>query len=143
MAIMDARLEFCDATSLAGAVATTVRGNIIDMGVANKDYGDGTPVYLHVRIGTVVAAAATSTLAFFLQESASTTAGSFANKLTLKAAANVGSDTTNYYAAGYKVYDGALPSVSYKRYLRIATTIATTPIASGTVDAFLSLDPTD
>ena len=137
MAIMDARLEFADATSVGGVVATTAVGNVIDMGVEGKNYGDGTPIYLHVRM--VAAATGTTnvaTIAWYLQESASTTAGSFATKLTLKAAT-----TTPTYVAGYKVYDAALPSVSYKRYLRLATAIATSSVTAGTCDAFLSLDP--
>lgn len=137
MAIMDYRLEFCDATSIAGAVATTVIGNIIDLGVANKDYGDGAPIYLHVRMNALAAVTTTSsTIAFYLQESSSTTAASFANKLTLKAATGYAT-----YVAGYKVYDGALPSATYKRYLRLARTVAAATVNSGSVDAFISLDP--
>ena len=142
MAIMDYRLEFCDATTLAGAIATTVRGNIIDLGAAG-DVGDGTPIYMHVRMGATAAATtsglAHGTLAFYLQESASTTAASFANCITLKSA----TATSTSYAAGYKVYDGALPARTYKRYLRLATAIATSELVAGTCDAFLSLDPVD
>ena len=149
MAIMDARLEFCDGSSLAAAVGTTVIGNVIDLGsfrtyndaARDMDIGDGTPVYLHARIGTIAAAAHTATLAFYLQEASTNTPASFANKLTLKAAANVSTTVAGPYVAGYRIYDGALPSMTYKRYLRIASTVATTPIASGTVDCFLSLDP--
>ena len=139
MAIMDARLEFADSVSIAHAVGTTVHGNIIDLGVANKDYGDGAPIYLHVRMNAAAAASAgSSSIAFNLQEAGSTTAASFANKLTLKAASAFAN-----YVAGYKVYDGALPSVSYKRYLRLVSAVTLTPTTGGTVDAFISLDPRD
>jgi hypothetical protein len=78
----------------------------------------------------------TSTIAFYLQEANSATAASFATALTLKAATVVGT-----YAAGYKVYDAALPSRAYKQYLRLATAIATSTVTAGTCDAYLSLDP--
>lgn len=148
MAIMDARLEFCDATSLAGAIATTVRGNIIDLGATRTfndsardfDRADGTPIYMHVRIVTAITTTSSpggaATLAFYLQEAGSTTAASFANAVTLKSATAKGT-----YIAGYKVYDGALPSRSYKRYLRLATAIATSELTAGSCDAFISLDP--
>ena len=147
MAIMDARLEFCDATTLVGAVATTVRGNIIDLGTAstfndstrNADYGDGTPIYMHVRIGTATAgtgSGVSATLSFVLQEAGSNTPASFATAVTLMPAT-----ARATYVAGYKVYDGALPSRTYKRYLRLATAIATSTITGGTCDAWISLDP--
>ena len=148
MAIMDYRLEFCDSTSIAAAVGTTVIGNTIDLGAfrtfndsaRDMDIGDGNPVYLHARMNAIAAAAHTATLAFYLQEASTNTPASFANKLTLKAAANVSTTVAGPYVAGYRIYDGALPSATYKRYLRIATTIATTPLTAGTVDIFLSLD---
>ena len=145
MAIMDYRLEFADSTSVGAAVATTVVGNIIDLGAAstfndstrNADYGDGTPIYLHVRMNAAATGTTNvSTIAFYLQEAGSTTAASFANALTLKAATVVGT-----YVAGYKVYDAALPSRSYKRYLRLAAAVATSSLTAGTVDGFISLDP--
>jgi len=145
MAIMDSRLEFCDGVSLAGAVATTVRGHTIDLGVEKKDYGDGTPIYLHARIGTAAVtttgngagAHGAATLAFFLQEAQYNTPASFASVVVLKAASAV-SPTMR---AGYRIYEGALPARTYKRYLRIATATATSTLAAGTIDAWLDLDP--
>ena len=145
MAIMDYRLEFADATSVGAAVATTVVGNIIDLGAAstyndttrNADYGDGTPIYMHVRmVAAATGATSASTLAFYLQEAGSTTAASFANAVTLKTATVVGT-----YVAGYRVYDAALPSRTYKRYLRLACAVATSTVSAGTCDAYISLDP--
>jgi hypothetical protein len=147
MAIMDARLEFCDATTLVGAVATTVRGNTIDLGAArtfndadrNADIGDGTPIYMHVAIGTAIATTAntgSATLSFVLQEANTNTPASFATAFVLSPAT-----ARATHVAGYNVYDGALPSRPYKRYLRLATAIATSSLTAGTVDAFLSLDP--
>lgn len=140
MAIMDYRLEFCDATTLVGATGTTVRGNTIDLGVANKDYADGTPIYMHARVGTAAATTsglAHATLAFILQEAAVNTPASFGTAVTLKSA----TATSTSYGAGYKIYDGALPTRKYKRYLRLVSTIATSVLVAGTVDAFISLDP--
>ena len=135
--IMDYRLEFADSVSIAHAVGTTVHGNVIDMGVANKDYGDGEPIYLHVRMNAAAAASAgSSSIAFNLQEAGSTTPASFATKLVLKAASAFAN-----YTAGYRVYQAALPSTSYKRYLRIVSAVTLTPTTGGTVDAWISLDP--
>ena len=146
MAIMDARLEFCDGVSLGGAVATTVRGHTIDLGVEKKDYGDGTPVYLHARIGSGAVnttgngagAHGAATLEFYLQEAKYNTPASFATILILKSATAV----SPLMRAGYKIFEGALPSRTYRRYLRLATATATSTLtATGTLDAYLSLDP--
>jgi hypothetical protein len=141
MAIMDSRLEFCDATTLVGATGTTVRGHTIDLGVANKDYADGTPIYMHARIGATAAATtsglAHATLAFVLQEAAVNTPASFGTAVTLKSA----TATSTSYGAGYKIYDGALPTRKYKRYLRLVSTIATSVLVAGTCDAWINLDP--
>lgn len=145
MAIMDYRLQFCDGTSLAGAVATTVRGDTIDLGVEKKDYGDGTPIYLHARIGTAAVtttgngagAHGAATLEFYLQEAQYNTPASFATILTLKSATAVSTTMRN----GYRVFEGALPARTYKRYLRIATATAVSTLAAGTLDCWLDLDP--
>ena len=137
MAIMDYRLEFCDATAVSGAVATTVRGNVLDLGVNAKNYGAGTPVYLHVRMNTIAAGKVTATMAMYLQDARTNIAASFANILTLKSACT---PVATEYALGKVIYNGILPAgITLKQYIRLVTTIAGSPVTAGRVDAWLDL----
>jgi hypothetical protein len=135
MAIMDYRLEFCDATAVSGATGATVVGNVIDMGANATDWGSGTPVWLHLRMKTAAGRnVGVPTLAFVLENAATNTPASFGTALTLKAATTYAS-----YTAGFKVYEAVLPAISLKRYLRLKCTIATSACTSGQLDAYMSL----
>jgi len=144
MAIMDAKLSFYDAQSLAGASAVTIQGNTIDLGPAvdanstaiNPNAGRGEPVYIHVRVGTAVTGnAATGTVALYLQDATANSAASFSNLMNLNLA-GASSMTHNLLTAGKLIYSGALPPVC-KRYLRVKGTLGGATCAAGTVDAWL------
>jgi hypothetical protein len=144
MAIMDKKLEFHDASALAGNSGATLLGNTIDVGPAvniygtavNPNVGRGEPIYLHARINAVLAGhPATGTLALFLQHSYSTTAASFTNLVNLNLA-GAASMTQNKLTAGKLVYTGALPA-GCRRYLRVKATIGGATTTGGTLDAWL------
>ena len=66
MAIIDSKLELCDAQTLASTTTSGVHiGNIIDLGAAGKDgwgnslvesIGEGGTIYLNVNVNTVLSA---------------------------------------------------------------------------------------
>ena len=144
MAIMDSKLSFYDAQSLAGASGVTIQGNTVDTGPSvdwnstarNPNVGRGEPVYIHVRVGTAVTGnAATGTVALYLQDATANSAASFSNLVNLNLA-GASSMTQNLLTAGKLVYSGALPPVC-KRYLRVKGTLGGATCAAGTVDAWL------
>jgi len=66
MAIIDSKLELCDAQTLASTTTSGVHiGNIIDLGAAGKDgwgnalvesIGEGGQIYMNVNVNTVLSA---------------------------------------------------------------------------------------
>ena len=71
--IIDERLEFADAVSVAAAAGTANIGDIIDMSVA-RDIGMGQPVYLVIGVDTeIITGGAAGTLKFLLVSDATST----------------------------------------------------------------------
>lgn len=142
MAIMDYRAQLCDATAFSGAKSATIISTyIVDVGHAKAYPGRGEPIYLYVKTGNAFTStsAAAGTLALWLQDSTSTTAASFTNKLNinLNGAASM---THNLLTADKLLFAGVIPPTC-KRYLRIKGTIGVTPITSGTIEAWLDIAP--
>lgn len=147
MAILDERLEFADATSVAAAAGTALIGDVIDLETA-RDIGNGQPLYLVITTDTeIITGGSAGTIQFKLAsdaQAAIATDGSatdhWASRLfvTDDAAAN---DTL--MNAGGIIACIALPAEGpvYERYLGILAVIATTTVTAGKINAFLTLDP--
>ena len=131
MAIMDARLEFSDAASLATAAGNTILSDVLDLGAASPDIGRGEPIWCHVRVGTAAAGSASATLQCSVQHS-STGTGGWTDLITTSAQA-VGD-----LEAGLRLVEQPLPA-SMERYLRCAYAVAVSAISGGSVDAWLDL----
>ncbi len=137
--IMDERLEFADAVSVAAAAGTALIGDVIDLGATPQDLGNGKPMYLVITTSTeIITGGAAGTLKFQLASDAAAaidtgtfvTDGTDANDAQLK--------------AGGIIYMGALPtggSRAYERYLGILAVTATTTTTAGAINAFLTDDP--
>jgi hypothetical protein len=147
MAIMDKKLEFYDAQALAGSTAATFAGNTIDLGPAKDWYGNnkipntgrGEPIYVHARIGTVVAGeSATATLAMYLQHGGTDSPASFSNLINMNLA-GAASMTINKLTAGKLIFSGILP-IGVKRYVRVKSTIGGGTITGGTVDCWMDAE---
>lgn len=146
--IMDERLEFADAVSVAAAAGTALIGDVIDSSSVARDLGSGHPVYLVITVDTeVITAGAAGTIKFQLAsdaQAAIATDGSATVHLdtgtfvTDDAAAN--SAKLN---AGSTLFYGMLPGEGnvYERYLGVLAVIATTEVTAGKINAFLTLDP--
>jgi hypothetical protein len=148
MTIMDKKLDFWDAQSVAGTSAASIAGNTIDLGPAvdwngtavNPNKGRGNPIYIHARVGTKIAGDSDATLALFLQDATSTTAASFANLMNMNLA-GAASMATGSLTAGKLVFSGAIPN-GHKRYLRVKGVVGTaTTITAGTVDVWMTDSP--
>lgn len=144
--ILDARNEFCDATSVAAAAGTALVGNVIDLGSVTNYPANSDGLYLVISVDTeVITGGSAGTIQFKLAsdaQAAIATDGSAtvhytsASLVTDDSAAN--SDLLN---AGGQICAVELPRGSYERYLGILCTIGTTTVTAGAINAFLTNDP--
>jgi hypothetical protein len=143
--ILDDRLEFADATSVAAAALI---GDVIDLQVA-RDIGNGQPVYLVITTATeIITGGVAGTVKFQLVSDAQAA-------IAVDGSATVHLDTGTFVTddaaansaqlnAGGVIACIALPLQGpvYERYLGILCITATTTTTAGAINAFLTLDPT-
>lgn len=144
--ILDERLEFADATSVAAAAGTALIGDVIDLEVV-RDIGAGEPLYLVITTDTEIITGGTAgTINFKLASDAQA------------AIATDGSATVHFQTKDYVTDDAAandaqlnaggviavvalpMEGAVYERYLGILATIATTTVTAGKINAFLVKD---
>lgn len=145
--ILDDRLEFCDAVSVAltaGANAQNI-GDIIDTSVA-RDLGNGQPLYLVITVDTsIITAGAAGTISFLLvSDSTSTIATDGSQTIHFESRSFVtDDDALNDLDAGATAVVVALPWEGrvYERYLAVQARVLTTSTTAGKINAFLTHDP--
>lgn len=147
--ILDEFNEFADNVSVAAAAGTALIGDVIDLGDTTQDIGNGEPLYLVLKTGSteIITGGTAGTIQFFLCSDSLATLGaatvaSCTTHLTSSSLvtddAGANSDALN---AGGTIIVAALPQGTYERYLGILCTIGTTTVTAGTVNAFLTKDP--
>lgn len=147
--IMDDLLEFADATSVAAAAGTALIGDVIDLGSAGENPGNGQPLYVLIRPSTeIITGGAAGTLTFKVAsdaQAAIATDGTATEHVVTTAFVTDGTDANDAeLKVGGTILQIALPiSGTYERYLGILAVTATTTTTAGAVDAFLSYDPNE
>jgi hypothetical protein len=150
MAILDERTEFADAFSVAVAASTIIVGDVIDLvGAATPlgfDIGNGEQVYLVIQTETeIVTGGVAGTIQFRLtSDSTANLATSPTTHFETKAFVTDDSAANdNELNAGGIIAAVALPleGVLYERFLGILAVVATTTITAGTVNAYLTKNP--
>lgn len=148
--ILDERLEFADAVSVAAAAGTALIGDVIDLQGSSLnttiDQGNGEAMYLVITTATeIITGGAAGTIKFQLAsdaQAAIATDGSATvhfdtgTLVTDDAGAN-----DNRLNAGGVIAIVALPWGTYERYLGILCVTATTTTTAGAINAFLTHDP--
>lgn len=139
-AIIDKRNEFCDAVALnTGGAASYLIGDVIDLGAAARDIGNGEPLYLMITVDTSVDSAADNTVQQFHlcsdAQAAIAVDGSATYHFSTKAIAQAN------LTAGTRVACVALPLGDYERYLGIVQTTSVAAATAGKINAFLTKDP--
>lgn len=146
--ILDERLEFADATSVAAAAGTALIGDVIDLSSVARDVGQGRELWFVITVDTeIITGGSAGTLQFILAsdaQAAIATDGSATAHYTSRlfvtddSAAN---DTA--MNAGEVVVAVPLPAEGpvYERYLGVLAVTATTTTTAGKINAFLTLDP--
>ena len=151
--LLDERLEFADATSVAAAAGTALIGDVIDLDSPDVSPNstldlEGTDMYLVIQTDTeIITGGSAGTVQFFLVSDALATlgAGVVADCTThIASAVFITDDSAANSAelnAGGIIFAGKLPRGSYERYLGILCTTATTTTTAGKINAFLTADP--
>lgn len=145
--LLDERLEFADAVSVAAVASTALIGDVIDLQVA-RDIGRGNPLYLVITTDTeIITAGSAGTIKFQLASDAQAA-------IATDGSASVHIDTGTFVTddaaandaqmnAGGVIFAGPLPLEGrvYERYLGILAVIATTTVTAGKINAFLTTEP--
>lgn len=145
--IMDERTEFADNVSVAAGAGTALIGDVIDLGSTSSDVGNGETIYLVIQTGSteIITGGSAGTVRFQL---ASDAAAAIATDGTASVHFDTGTIVTDDAAAndarlnaGGIIAMVALPIATYERYLGILCVTATTTTTAGTINAFLTKDP--
>jgi hypothetical protein len=144
--IMEENLEFLDAGSAANEAGTTLLGDVIDLGAASRDIGNGHAMYLVIQVVTAADGGAGA-------------GGLLSFSLCSDAAAAISTDGTQTIHFTTDVFTAAqLPAgkqmvfplpmgdtqsgdAGYERYLGICGTQSVEGEDDLTLNAFLTLDP--
>ncbi len=142
----DGDLRMSDAqafTSTGDQASTTNALNPVGKdvwGTAKKqNAGEGGGLFLHVRVPVAFTSATplTATLTVKLQQSPSTTAGSFSDILTIASGV-----TRVGLTKGKELYRAGVPA-ALDKYLRMNYTTAAAIWTAGALEAWISTDPSD
>jgi hypothetical protein len=147
--ILDERNEFCDATSVALTAGASWQniGDVIDVGLAARDIGNGEPVYLVVTVDTGINAAGAGSIAFRMASDDSGTIHASTSTVhavspTLTTSTTSGDAPSGALRAGQVLWVTALPMEGnvYERYVGIQTLVSTQDTSAGKVNVFLTRD---
>jgi hypothetical protein len=136
--ILDERTEFCDATSLnTGAAGSYLIGDVVDLGVAGRDIGQASPLYLVMEVDTTATSGGSATGQFNLVTDDNSSLSS-PTVLFSSRAFPVAS-----MVAGVTLLVAQLPieGVAYERYIGIQQVTGTAAFTAGKVNAFLTHTP--
>lgn len=146
--IMDERLEFADAVSVAAAAGTALIGDVISLGSVHRDVGEGQPLFLVITTDTeIITGGVAGTVKFQLVSDAQ---AAIATDGTATVHFDTGTFVTDDSAANSAQLNAGgviavvpLPSEGavYEAFLGILAVTATTTTTAGKINAFLTLDP--
>lgn len=137
--IIDSLNEFCDATALSTAATGIANvGNIIDLGAAHRDIGNGEDVYLVIQVDTAVTSAGAATVEFDLVSDSTTTIAVDGSATVHWRSAAIPKATL---VAGYTmVVELPNEAPTYERYLAVQQNVGTAALTAGKINAFLVKD---
>lgn len=147
--IMDELLEFADAVSVAAAAGTALIGDVIDLGSAHRDIGNGRPCWLVITTDTeIITGGSAGTIKFQLVSDAQAA-------IAVDGSATVHIDTGTFVTDDSAANDAQMNAGGiiaciplpvegkvYEEFLGILAIIATTTVTAGKINAFLTFDPT-
>jgi len=149
--LLDERLEFADALSVAAAAGTVLLGDVVDLKApsispnATVDIS-GSGLFLVIQTDTEIITGGTAgTIQFKLvsdAQAAIATDGSATEHIVTSALVTDDSAANDSRLnAGGNIFVGPLPPGNYERYLGVLVVTGTTTTTAGKVNAFLTADP--
>lgn len=145
--ILDERNEFADNVAVQTNTSTTLIGDVIDLGSASRDIGNGETMYLVIKTGAteITTGGAAGTIKFQLASDAQAAIATDGTATVHFDTGNIVNDdaaaNSALLNAGATIAQVAVPLGTYERYLGVLCTTATTAPNAGTIDAFLTKDP--
>lgn len=131
--ILDERTEFCDATSLnTGAAGSYIIGDVIDLGLAGRDIGNGEPLEFVVQVDTTATSGGSATGLFSLVTDDNS---SLSSPTVIVSSPAIAVATL---VAGYTALRVKIPAGTYERYIGVQQTTGTAAFTAGKVNAFLT-----
>ena len=129
---LDKENELADGQAVT---ATAISENVIDLGAANQDVGNGEQMFLVIQCDTTATAAGAATVDFSI-ESDSTV--DLATSPTVHS--STGAIGKAALVAGMDAVVLPLPPADYERYLGVRSTVATGPLTAGNFSMFITKD---
>ncbi len=138
--ILDERLEFADAESVAGGTGTSLLGDVIDLETA-RNIGVDSNLYLVVSVDTSVDSAADGASIEFALVSDATAA--IATNGSATEHASTGAIAQADLSAGSQFALPLPPGLTnaYEQYLGVLATVSGEAVTAGAVNAFLTPHP--
>lgn len=135
--ILDERSEFTDATDVSSTAGTTLEGDVIDLTVA-RDIGQGQPIYLVIQVTTAFTSGGSATVNFRLRSDGVAAI----HATTSTAHVETGALAYTLLTLGTQLVM-VLPSegLAYERYLGVQVVTATATTTAGSVNMFLTTEP--
>lgn len=145
--ILDERLEFADAASVAAAAGTTILGDVVDLGSVTRDIGVGDGLFFTITVDTEVITGGTAgTIKFQLVSDAQAALATDGSATVHWSSGDIVTDDSAANSAllnaGALLAQVALPLAGpvYERYLGVLVTVGTTTTTAGAVSAFITPD---
>ena len=139
--ILDTLTEFCDAVAITGmGAATTLIGDVIDLGTVARDVGQGRPIFLQFSVDTAFAGGTSNQ---FILASDSTAAISTDGTETRHFLSDIFVTATMIagFTFGFALpFGGVEGTGTYERFLGILNVDVGTQ-TTGSINAFLTYDP--
>lgn len=119
-----------------GNTGTRAIGDVMDLSEVPGDIGAGRPMYFYAQVDTEIEAGAGGTIVFQLVTADNDALTTNAEILFATAAL----DAATGVAAGTVLFNVALPSRTYRRYLGVREVVAVENTTAGKIDALLTED---
>ena len=139
--LLDELGEFCDATAITGiGGATTLIGDVIDLGTVPRDIGQGQPVYVQFSVDTAFAGG-TSNQFILASDSTATIATDGAATQHFLTDIFVTATMIQGFTFGFAMpFGGVEGTGTYERFLGILNVDVGTQ-TTGNINVFLTYDP--
>ena len=139
--ILDERAEFCDAVAVpTGGAATTLMGDVMDLGTVARDIGQGRQVFLQISIDTVIAGGTALQFVLASDSTATINTGDAATRHYLSDVFLVATLIAGFTFGTALPFGGVDGTGTYERFLGILL-VGTGTQTSGNFNAFLTFDP--